>query len=761
MANLTPQPPLHTKRGSNHSSQHEKGSNALIAPMLILALFVALVLNHAAALPLFEASDEAPHFLYAHGLAQTGQLPVIPSRDVLDAAAARGDAVGQWAIESHQPPLYYALSAALIAPTTARADLPAYLVPNDVIFTWGIAEGNPNVWLHPIHETGGDTALAVWILRLFSLMLGCGTLVLLYQAVYRVTDSRSIALTAMFAAASLPMFVVVSGSVTNDSLIILLSTAGVWWCIRVVKLGLRGFDPVLIGVILSAAALTKITGLALFGLVFVALALSNRAGKISRRQAIITFVAAGVMTAFIAGWWYVRNLTLYGDPLATAATAELWGRQFGTAGESGGWAEIARIYTSFWLMIGHLHAPVWADIGFYGVTLALVAAALAGWFRYVFRVGISGASWAGYALCALCAALPVVMLLVGTKDVDISYGRLLFPGLVGFITLLVVGWHGLARHFAPLLILPLTFTAALMPYMLTSPAYPALVPVAELPAWAVPLNVTADGMSLDGYEMLDKSVPPDGEARAALYFTPQSDRPIVFALSLTEGPTRLGGVTQYAGMATGAMLRVGQMYRAVLSVPVDTSSTNPAPHLTQLQIALFDGPESPALTLTMPDCATAKVLTLDGAVYLDSTYQPPAPETPYSATFGEVVLLNGYTLEGEFTAGQMVSIALDWNVIGTPPPDISATVQLLDAAGNLITQYDDPSQAYPSRAWVNDTVLTTHHPLMLPADLSAGAYTVAVGWYRLDETFTRLTASAPETSNHLAIIQRITITGQD
>jgi hypothetical protein len=743
--NLTPQPSLHEERGSHR---------AFIAPVLILALFVMLVINHAAALPLFEASDEAPHFLYAHRLAETGQLPVIPTRDELDAAAAQGDVIGQWAIESHQPPLYYALGAVLIAPTTTRADLPAYLVSNDVIFTWGIAEGNPNVWLHPVHDTGGDTARAVWMVRVLSLVLGCGTLMLLYQTVILASDSRAAALTAMFAAASLPMFVVVSGSVTNDALIIFLSTAGAWWSLRVVRFGLRRFDPLLIGIILSAAVLTKITGLSLFGLVFVALIGAIRGGKITLRAALVTAMTAGLLTVMLSGWWYLRNLTLYGDPLATAATAELWGRQFGTAGESGGWAEIARIYNSFWLMIGHLHAPVWADIGFYGVTLALVGTAVAGWITPR-RVNYGSA----ILVLPIAAALPIGLLLVGTKDVDISYGRLLFPGLIGFIALLVMGWRRLIGRFAPLFVLPLTFTALLMPSMLTAPAYPVLMPVDGLPASVVPLNVMSSGVRLDGYAMLDKTVSPDQSARAVVYFTPQSTTPTVFAVSLTEGTIRLGGLTRYAGMATGGMLRVGQMYRAVVSVRVDTPSANPAPHLTQFQIALFDAPESPALALTTPDGATVEVLTLDGAVYLDLAYQPPTPQTGYNATFGDVVRLDGYTLQGELTAGQTVGMVLDWRVIGVPPPDISATVQLLDAAGNLIAQYDDPSQGYPSRAWVTETALITRHTLTLPPDLPAGEYTLAVGWYRLDETFTRLPAAAPDITNQLAILRRVTITG--
>jgi len=728
--------------------------------VLILILFAFLVLNHAVALPIFEASDEAAHFIYAHQLAATGALPVIPSRDELDSAAQRGDTVAQWSIESHQPPLYYTLAAALIAPTTTRADIADYLVSNDVIFTWGIAQANPNVWLHPPSEPGGDTLRAVWIVRFFSLLFGCGTLVLMQRAAYLATGSRAAALTVMFATASLPMFVVVSGSVTNDAPIIFLSTAGAWWSLRVAMHGLRRFDPLLIGAILAAAALTKITGLALFGLVFVALALGVRGGKITVRWAIISVLTAGGMTAVLAGWWYVRNVTLYGDVLATAATADLWGRQFGTAGESGGWPELARIYNSFWLMVGHLHAPVWAQTGFYGATLALVAASMAGWVIVIRRART------GYMLSlqttlivVLCVILPILMLLVGTKNVDISYGRLLFPGLVGFMTLLVIGWRGLIGRFAPLLILPLTLTAALMPYTLTAPAYPPIIDSAALPESAVPLNVTADGFRLDGYEMLDKSASVGDNIRAALYFTSDTPKSIVFAVSITDGAARLGGVTLYPGMAAGQMLRPGQMYRAVVTMPLDSASTLAAPHLTQLQIALFDAPESPSLPLSLPDGQAAQVLTLDGVVYLESAYQAPPPKTSVTASFGGALSLNGYTLNGDAQAGDILAVALDWSIIGGAPPDISATLQVLDDAGTLITQYDDSAQNYPSRAWIPGTSLITHHTLLLPVDLPPGDYRLVVGWYRLDENFTRLPATAAETTNDLAIIGRVMISG--
>jgi hypothetical protein len=718
---------------------------------LVLVVFAVLVIRHAQAYPMFEASDEAAHFIVIHRLANEAALPVIPDRAELNRAAAQGDVVRQWDIESHQPPLYYAAAALVVAPLTTRTDLAAHLVANDVIFTWGVREGNPNVWLHPPHDTGGDTVRAVWLARMVSLAFGLGTLVCVYGAVYTATGVCWVAFTALLLAASVPMFVVVSGSVTNDSLIILLSAAVGWWALRLARDGLRPRDPWVLGLLLGAAALTKITGLSLFGLVGAALLV-----RVWRRQlpfwamvrALVVMVGvAGV----VAGWWYVRNLTLYGDLLATEATAELWGRQFGTAGESGGWQEAARLYRSFWLMLGHLHAPVWLPVGFYGLTVALVLAAVAGWFVRR-RVPLAPEM---VGLAALGVVLPVGMLLVGTRDVDISYGRLLFPGLVGVMLFLAVGWGRLVGRWAPVLALPLTVTSALLPSVLTVPAYAPVETVEALPAEAVPLDVRADGVRLVGYRVLTPRLTVGEVGEVAVYFVPQPEaRPLVFAVTWVDGAARLGGVTRYPGMAALDMLRPNQMYRAVFRVPVQAASDDPHPHLTSLQLTVFDASESPPLPLTLPDGSDTPVVTLDGMVYRDPAATLGAPNVPFEATFGDVVRLEGYTLDGELRAGETVTLSLWWVVQGTPPPDVSATVQVLDATGGLVAQDDDASGRLPSRVWLAGDRLVTRHSLTLPADAPSGLR-VVTGWYRLDAAFTRLAAVAPTSVADLAVLLEV------
>src|SRR5688572_3358892 len=96
----------------------------------ILIGFVILAAHYSRAIPIFEASDEAEHFIYIHTILETGQLPVIQSREDM---AQQIDPILRWNNQSHHAPLYYLLSAGLIA-WSERADIDDYLRANELIF---------------------------------------------------------------------------------------------------------------------------------------------------------------------------------------------------------------------------------------------------------------------------------------------------------------------------------------------------------------------------------------------------------------------------------------------------------------------------------------------------------------------------------------------------------------------------------------------------------------------------------------------------
>jgi hypothetical protein len=719
---------------------------------LILVLFVFLALSSAAAVPLFEASDEAAHFLYAHHLAETGTLLDIPTRDDLDNAAARGDVVAQWSIEAHQPPLYYAIGALLIS-GTMRDDITDYLRSNDLIFTWGRREGNHNQWLHSPAAPSGDTHRAIWTLRLFSLAMACGTMWCIYRAAHLATGSAAVALTAMLTTASIPTFAAISASVNNDNLVTFLSAAAVYWTLRVMRHGLRKYDWAVIALIVSGIALTKFTGLSVVAVIALGLWFALRSGTITRRQVTTVIGAIVLFTALNAGWWYVRNWSLHGDPLALEATQALWGRDFAVASESGGLlAEIPRIWQSFWLMIGHLHQPVWGPSWFYAAALLICGLAAIGWLlKHRFcapqPLSQSGPSGSGWVLL-LAAVLPVGLLVYGTRTVDISYGRLLYPGLVGIVPLLVMGWRRLFGRYAVVLALPLLVMTALMPYTLIRPAYPALEAIDAMPDSAIPLNIRTDeGLTILGYEPMPRLIESGEAPPLTLYLSgsdPRNPALTVSWLSAVEAQN-LGQITVYPGMSPTDALADGVIYKAIVpTTPLFSGCEECETGTGLLRLELKWQTDGETSLPTMLSGGQTTPILLDGPVYIDQA-APSGAQTV--ATFGDIIQLRDASVIAE---DGTLDLRLYWHINATPP-DLTLTVQIFDASGEFVTNDDGDIAGYPARAWVPTTFIGDERIIALAEDLPAGTYTVAVGWYTRGD-LARLPVSADETRDNLAVI---------
>jgi 4-amino-4-deoxy-L-arabinose transferase-like glycosyltransferase len=673
----------------------------------------------------------------------------------LDAAAARGDVVAQWSIEAHQPPLYYALGALLIS-ATSRDDITGYLRSNDLIFTWGRREGNHNQWLHPPTPPRGDTHRAIWTLRLFSLALACGTLWCIYRAAHLATGSAAVALTAMLTTASIPTFAAISASANNDNLVTFLSAAAVFWTLHAMRHGLRKYDWALIALIVSAIALTKFTGLSVVAVIALGLWFAVRHGTITRQQAFTVLGAIALFTALNAGWWYARNWSLYGDPLALEATQALWGRDFAVASESGGlMAEIPRIWQSFWLMIGHLHQPVWGPLWFYAAVLLVCGLAVIGWVmtRVFFTphpqpLSHSGERSAIWVL-ALAALLPVGLLVYGTRTVDISYGRLLFPGLVGIVPLLVMGWRRLFGRFAVICALPLLVMTVVMPYTLIRPAYPALEAVTALPESAIPLNIRTDeGLTILGYEPLPRLIEQFDAPPLTIYLSGNDARNPALTVSWLS-PVKaqnIGQITVYPGMSPTDALAEDAIYRAVVptarlfsgcdSCDIDTG-------LLRLELKWqTDGISS--LPTTLSDGQAAPIV-LDGPVYVDAG---TIPADDVLATFGTAIRLLDVQMA---LRNDVLDLRLQWMIDAVPPPDLTLTVQIFDAAGEFVMNADGEIAGYPARVWIPGTAVIDERLIELPDDLSAGTYTVTVGWYTRGD-LARLPVSAETARDNLAVI---------
>jgi hypothetical protein len=217
--------------------------------------------------------DEVSHFRYVRVLAEGKGFPVLrPSTD------PEGPTY-----EAHQPPLYYLLS------------VPSYLIGR------GIAG-----------ERGAWTAV-----RLFTLGCGLGTVALVYFLALRLFPGEpEVAAGAGAFAGWLPSQAALFSVVNNDPLTELGFTLCLYLLVRALLNPDRGrWDPLWIGAAAGLTVLTKSSGLILFLVAPLGLALAPGSEKTARWRSLLFFA----LGAFVAVPWVLRNVALYGDPLGWKA----------------------------------------------------------------------------------------------------------------------------------------------------------------------------------------------------------------------------------------------------------------------------------------------------------------------------------------------------------------------------------------------------------------------------------------------------------
>ncbi|MBI2906566.1 MAG: hypothetical protein HYX92_02790 [Chloroflexi bacterium] len=385
---------------------------------LIVAVYASLGVAYAVNTPTWQAPDEPAHFNYVRTIAEGRGLPVLQVGDYdqayleeLKAAKFPKDmSVDGLRYESHQPPLYYILASPLLI---AGGGLPL--------------EGQ------------------VVILRIFSVLLGCLLLMLAYLAARRIfPESRLIALSVTAFIALVPQHVAMSASANNDTLAgllvvaILLVLAGEIRSTEAPRLS-RSMRPTLaLGLLLGLALLTKTTAYVALVLIPLGLVLARslrpkkRRGGTGKRLLVI-----GVVATLVAGWWFVRNVTVYGlaDPLGLMRHDIVAAGQplFGEIGAAELKTLAAVTFKSFWGQFGWMALP--ADDRAYILLAALSGLAGLGLILFVMRAFKEKAALTGqqrawlWVLAAAFVLVAAAMIGYNLRFLQ-PQGRYLFPAIV-------------------------------------------------------------------------------------------------------------------------------------------------------------------------------------------------------------------------------------------------------------------------------------------------------------------------------------------
>ena len=291
---------------SKQADRPARPSARLVVVLALLAAFAASMSLYFATTQAmsYHARDEGPNASYAIQLS-AGHLPTIDTPVAQDMEhypqITRG--ANREELDHHRliwtanhPPLYYLLGVPSVVLADAL-DMPQVL-------------------------TAGMRVVSA---------LAYGALVFLVGLIaFEVTPRRPA--TAMLAAAftaSPAVLAVAAGYIMNDSLAVAASSLTVLATLRILRLGVTRNRMIVMAVAGTLAAATKAPGVltvvmcgAALG---VTLLLRDRTLKGVLRAARLTTIATAVPGLAI-GWFYVRNIVLYGDPTASSALLERYDR---------------------------------------------------------------------------------------------------------------------------------------------------------------------------------------------------------------------------------------------------------------------------------------------------------------------------------------------------------------------------------------------------------------------------------------------------
>jgi len=720
----------------------------LTAFQWIVLIYVGLSLVYLVATPPFEASDERWHFGMVEYINENGELPIQDPEGEETAYRQEGS----------QPPLYYFIGAALISPIDI-SDVDEYRVPNPHVQA-GVPGnfGNKNLVLRdtPFPPLEG-TPLAVYILRLFSIGLGAITVGAVYQTAKLISPRRPVVALLATAITTLnPMFLFILASVNNDNLVIALNSVVIYLMMRMLRDGFHWRRSLLMAVLIALATLSKLSGLVVIPVVALAAIHVARRDK-AWRDLIILGGLMVVIWAVLSGWWYARNLQLYGELFGTSTMVAVAGERMGEFNLLTLLSEFQGFRIAYWGLFGAVNIQTTGafyllmDLAVFTAIFGVIFSMLQLWairdFAYARR------EFANLFYPFLIVVIGVFAVIAWTSQTLASQGRLLFPFVSAISPLLAAGfvevmWWLLfvlrppERSFvradqgvpeetlrssstAPLYVLG--FFAVLIPFFTIMPQYARPITVESLPEDVTEVYARYGGIELIGYEVADRRYSPGEYVPIRLYWrvAEQSEQDESLFLTLLDPRGQeVGKVDTYPGLGKlrTSTWEEGAIYPDLYRVQIYPEAIGRYP--LRVQVGWWHFPTEDMIFARDDNDRRLDAVVLDaGAVVIRGVpIIEGLTEPEGDIRFGDLIRLAGYGLNDE---GLLI---LNWEAVGAPLVDYTVFVQVFDENDDLVGQSDTPP-LLPTHYWRWTERYITQHDFSFLDELSPGTYRVMTGWY--------------------------------
>jgi len=726
---------------------------------LVLVAFFALSITYSVITPLFEAPDELQHYARIKRLAEASGL--------LQLNAGVNQLSHQ---ERYQPPLYH-LVGALATFWDDAGDMPKLLWFNphaDI----GVAkaDGNVNLLIHTSEESFPyrGTSLGVHVLRLLSVLIGTGTVLITYLIALEIFPQRQyLALGAAAINAFIPQFLFISGAVNNDNLVTILSSMALWLLVHLVEIPISMKRSVLLGVIIGVATLTKVNALGLLPLAVLVIAISSY-----RQRSLKLFISRNAIllaaATSVSGWWFVGNWRLYGDPTALKMFLSTLAPRHPQPTLRQLMAEWGDYSRSLWGLFGLGNVPLGAPA--YRILDILALLGALGILIFVIRTWQTRQANEG-AWIKVLVLLAWLVILFGSLIrwaimIVTSIGRLLFPAISALSILLFLGLSQFVpRRYTkmlPCLVGGLMFViAAIAPFRYIAPTYasPPLLSAEEIETIPNRLDVSFSGVvKLLGYDLpvtntqypISCTLMPGDSLVLTLYWqslAKMSQDYSTFVHLLDENELIVAQRDMYPGQGLypTSLWSIGDAIanRYVLLLP----ETAFAPNQAQLEVGLYNFATGERLLAYGPNgeplgdnARFQEIKIMPRAARLSpalsGTKGSPKSEAelpnPVNFNFGNRIALIGYDMDQRTASpGETTHLTLYWQALAEMEEDYVVFVHLLLGKDQIWARVDSQplDGAAPTSTWQSGQIIEDKYQLTTEPDTPPGAYEIEVGLY--------------------------------
>jgi hypothetical protein len=718
--------------------------------VLILATFFALGITYSVTTPLFEAPDELQH--YARTKWFTEAMGLIQLDHTVSDLSHQ---------EQYQQPLYHLLGALATFWDDAGDMLKLLWFNPHADIGVAKADGNVNLLIHTSEENFlyRGTSLGVHVLRLLSVLMGAGTVLLTYLIALEIFPQQQVlALGAAAINAFIPQFLFISGAVNNDNLVAPLCSLALLIMVEISTQSpisnrnwLLDIRYWILGLVLGLATLTKVNALGMLPLAVLVVAISSyrqRSVKLFLSRTAILLSAA----ALVSGWQFVRNWRLYGDPTALQMFLNTLAPRHPQPTLRQFMAEWGDYSQSFWGLFGLGNVPLGTpayrilDI----LTLLGAVGVLIFFIRAWQRRQVNEGAWIKVLVLLAWLVILFGSLMTWAIRIVTAIGRFLFPAVSAISILLFLGLSQFVpRRYTKALV---CLTAALMliiaaitPFRYIAPVYakPHLLSADEIESIPNRLDISFGGViELLGYDLplsdtqypIPNHLKPGDSLEVTLYWQSlaemnQDYSTFVHLLDETELIIAQRDMYPGQGLYPTSLWSAGDAIanRYVLTLPEAAF----APNQVQLEVGLYNFATGERLLAYGPTGELLGDNVRFGEIKIMLRNKTGIPN-PVHFNFEDRISLIGYDMDRRTASpGETIHLTLYWQALAKMQEDYVVFVHLLLREDQIWARVDSPplDGFAPTSTWQPGWIIEDRYELTTGLDIPPGAYQIEVGLY--------------------------------